>query len=146
MITITAFLFLISCSITDIQKQLINSKICLAFLLLGIIFQFHFHTFSLGILIGNVGISIFLSMVSLISKGAIGLGDAIIFFVLSFYLSTAANLVILFYALLAASVYSLILLICKYSRKHAFPFAPFITMGFVLFHLSQFHLAKYDFL
>lgn len=130
-------LYLTLCSITDIQTKKISLKISISFLMIGI-FLFSLMQGDIKILLANLFTAFFLIIFSIITKGAIGLGDGIIFFVLSFYFTNTATLLILFFSLFFASLFSIILLLRGYSRKYYFAFAPFINLGFLFFSFLDF--------
>lgn len=139
-ILIILYIYLILCTITDIRTRRINLKLCILFLSLGIFVHIFFIKPDILILIYNLIPGIFLLIISLLTKGAVGSGDAVIFIIMAFYMDSTLILTILFFSLLAASIFSIILLIKKYSRKYSLPFAPFITVGFTISILLQFSM------
>lgn len=130
---IILYTYLILCSITDIRTKKINLKVCIFFFLLGIFINIFFIKPGTLILIYNLTPGICLLIISKLTKGAIGSGDAFIFIIISFYMQSASTLIILFFSLLTASLFSIILISRKYSRKYSLPFAPFITLGYTIF-------------
>lgn len=66
----------------------------------------------------------------LLTKGAIGFGDAKLFAVIGISASSLATFGTLLFSLVASSVAGVILLIKYRDRKRAFPFAPFILIGY----------------
>ena len=137
-ILISLYLYLIICSITDIKTRKINLKICIIFFLLGLFINMFIIKCDIQILLYNLIPGILLLFISILTKGASGCGDAVIFIIMSFYLSSVSTFIIWFMSLSAASLFSIILIIKKFSRKYALPFAPFITFGFTLFILLNF--------
>lgn len=129
------YIYLIICTISDIKTKKISLKFSLVVLFLGIFLYSFFIKTDIKILLYNLLTAIFVFFVSLFTKGAIGAGDAVILITMSFYISSASILIILFFSLLAASMVSIVLIIKKYSRKYALPFAPFITFGYTTFLL-----------
>jgi prepilin signal peptidase PulO-like enzyme (type II secretory pathway) len=72
-------------------------------------------------------------LASRITRGSIGVGDALIIGVIGLYLGFYHTLAVVFYALLLGGVLSLILfLMKKVSRRTPLPFAPFLTAGFLV--------------
>lgn len=130
---IILYTYLILCSITDIRTKKINLKICILFFVLGLFINIFFITPGIHILIYNLIPGICLLIISKLTHGAVGSGDALIFIIISFYMQSASTLIILFFSLLAASLFSIILIAKKYSRKYTLPFAPFITLGYTIF-------------
>ena len=141
MYLITAFIFsilLIICIITDIKTRKINLILCLFFLLTGISIYLFVIQSSFYILCCNLMTGIFLLIIAKLTHGAIGYGDGIIFLIMSFYLPDACSLAILFLSLASASLFSIILLLKKFSRKYAIPFVPFILCGYSIYTAIQF--------
>ncbi len=131
--TFILYIYLITCTISDIKTKKINLKLSLFFVFLGILIYSFFIRADIEILLYNLLSGICVLLVSLFTKGAIGAGDAVILIIMSFYMPSASILIILFLSLLMASIVSVALIIKKYSRKYALPFAPFITLGYTIF-------------
>lgn len=72
-----------------------------------------------------------LFVASLISKGAVGLGDAKLFAVIGISASAIATFGTLLFSLVASSLCGIFLLIKYHDRKKSFPFAPFILIGYL---------------
>ena len=127
------FTYLTFCSITDIHSKRINILISGIYLLIGIFFNMYFIKNDLIILFMNLSTGLLLALIAKITKGAIGYGDSLIFFVISFYIPSFSTLYILFFSLVTASLFSILLLLKKYSKKYRIPSAPFIQIGFFIF-------------
>ena len=127
------FTYLTFCSITDIHSKRINILISGSYLLVGIFFNMYFIKNDLIILFMNLSTGLLLALIAKITKGAIGYGDSLIFFVISFYIPSFSTLYILFFSLVTASLFSILLLLKKYSKKYRIPSAPFIQIGFFIF-------------
>ena len=119
------------------KTKKISLKICLVFFLLGFLINIFLFKTAVPILLYNLIPGICLLFFSILTKGAVGCGDALILIIMSFYMQSVSILMILFLSLLAASVFSIVLIIKKYSRKYSLPFAPFITLGYTIFLLLQ---------
>ncbi len=75
-----------------------------------------------GICVGGV-----LLLCALASRESIGTGDGLLFIVTGIYLGLWKNLMLLFFAAAACAVFGLIMMLTKkFTRKHAFPFVPFV--------------------
>ena len=131
------YIYLIICTVTDMKTKKISLKICLVFFLLGFLINIFLFKTAVPILLYNLIPGICLLFFSILTKGAVGCGDALILIIMSFYMQSVSILMILFLSLLAASVFSIVLIIKKYSRKYSLPFAPFITLGYTIFLLLQ---------
>lgn len=137
-ILILLYLYLILCTISDLKTKTINIFLSAIYFSFGIIWQLFFINTPGTIIISNLFTGIFLMLISFFTKGAIGIGDAIIFIIISLYTASTCTLEILFYSLLLASCFSLILLLKNFSKKHTIPFAPFILSGFTIHLILQF--------
>lgn len=71
-----------------------------------------------------------LFIAGLITKGAVGFGDAKLFAAIGFTASSLATFGTLLFSLVASSVAGIVLLIKFRDRKRTFPFAPFILIGY----------------
>lgn len=77
-------------------------------------------------------IGIFLCFASVLTRGAIGWGDGLIFTVIGVGLGFFLTVNILFLSLFLAGLYSIgLIVIKKVSRKKTIPLIPFMLMGFV---------------
>lgn len=71
-----------------------------------------------------------LFIAGIVSKGAVGFGDAKLFAVIGVSASSLATFGTLLFSLIASSVAGIFLLIKYRDKKRAFPFAPFILIGY----------------
>ena len=67
---------------------------------------------------------------ALLSRGAVGFGDAKLFAVIGIHTGYICTFGTLFFSLLVSAVAGIILLIKYRDKKRAFPFAPFIFVGY----------------
>lgn len=123
---------LVYCTVWDLRKKEIPlyPVLVVGVFLLGIKAiegEFAVVTTALGALLG-----IGLLGISKITKGGMGIGDAILFVVIGISVGFFPAINILFYSLLLAAVVSIILLVCrKVTRKQTIPFIPFILAGYM---------------
>ncbi len=76
---------------------------------------------------------VFLAVVSLVSKGSLGFGDAKLFGVIGLTSGSFCTYSTLLISLIISLIFSLINIIGKkMSRKDAFPFGPCITVGYII--------------
>jgi len=73
-----------------------------------------------------------LFVTGLITKGAVGFGDAKLFAVIGLTASSLATFGTLLFSLIASAVCGIFLLIKYRDRKRTFPFAPFILFGYII--------------
>ncbi|MEE1314633.1 MAG: A24 family peptidase [Faecalimonas sp.] len=82
---------------------------------------------------GGLGIGFGLLLISKWTGEAIGYGDSWLILSIGIYLGMKSLLVVLFLASFMVAGFSLLLAIGKrFDRRKAFPFAPFLTLAFVL--------------
>lgn len=135
------------CGVQDIRRKEIGkigllagfALVLLLLLLEGIVKQNLFATDALlrknlwGILPG-----ICVWVLSYVTRGGIGKGDGYLLCVSGLALGAEANLAILFYGLLAAGLFSGVLLVLrKVKRETKLPFVPFLCGGYLIL-LMQF--------
>lgn len=133
------YLIIAASALIDLKKRIIPNKLVLIGIALrAVIYVFEFvwcrdiflniaKSDLVGFLLG-FGI---LSIACLVSKGAVGFGDAKLFAVIGITASALATFGTLLFGLVASSVCGIVLLIKYHDRKKAFPFAPFILIGYL---------------
>ncbi len=128
-----ALLFLAICSYMDIKYKAISIFVIILFSCLGIICMFVFHgtewIFNPSCLL-NLLLGVIVLLVSYVSRGEIGQGDAIVLMVTGGMIGGYRNCVMFFYASIIAGIYALALIIVKeQKRERVFPFIPFLFIG-----------------
>jgi prepilin signal peptidase PulO-like enzyme (type II secretory pathway) len=69
--------------------------------------------------------------ISKITKGALGMGDAMIIGVIALYLGLLSTLFVVFYAVVLSGLLSFVLFLTKrVTKETTIPFAPFLCAGF----------------
>lgn len=87
---------------------------------------------------GGASIGIFLMMVSVVTKGQIGIGDGIICCFTGAACGFSENISILFIGLLLSAITATFLLIGKKSRKKTeIPFVPFLFLSYCCMQLLE---------
>ena len=83
--------------------------------------------------IGAVGCFVILAIISLLSKGGIGMGDVKLFTTLGLVTGLYCTFNTLLYGLVICALFSLLLMVSKRKKaKDKVPFAPFIFVGFLV--------------
>ena len=127
--------------LTDIKYFIIPNKILILFACLRLplvaveyfIFADHFWDVEKDCLIAAAGAFVLLAIISLVSRGGIGMGDVKLFTLIAAYMGIYGTLNVLLYGLVSSALVSLaILLSRKKKAKDKIPFAPFIFIGFVI--------------
>lgn len=133
---ILPFILLLQATYTDIKRREISVMVLLIFGFLSIlclVFGMRINTldFILGVMPGIV-----LAIISIITKGELGMGDAIVILVLGAYFGFVEICEILLFALLFSALFSILLLIFKRtSLKREYPFVPFLLGSFIFVHI-----------
>ena len=125
-------------SISDIRTQTVSLIRLIAFALLGLTINYRMKYQSLWSIIGGLVVGIVLLGYALIAKGAMGIGDGVIFLCLGIFLGLSGNLRLLFFSLivaaLAGGVYALV---TKKGIKAKIPFIPCILVAFILLSVTE---------
>ena len=117
----------------DIKTRRLSGKGIFLFAIVGGIISVLFHAYRIGQILLGMGIGGGLLIMSLLSKGGIGVGDGIVVLISGIYLGVQENCFLLLLALLVSSLYSGFLWIGKkVDRKQKIPFIPFLLVGYIM--------------
>ena len=115
----------------DIQKKQISLVSVGFFMAVGILYECVVQNKNPDVFWGLLPGAVLLG-VSKFSREALGMGDALLMLVLGIYLGLEAALDVLLLALFLAAVWAGILIVVgKKGRNYAFPFVPFLLIGYV---------------
>ncbi len=125
---------LITIAWIDIKTKKIPNALVIIGVILGLISMFINKDITIySSILGAVIISGILIVLSLITKGAIGMGDAKVFFFIGLFLGLPASISVFIFSILISGIISALLLIFRVvNRKTAIPFAPFIFISTLL--------------
>lgn len=129
------FVILMICSIKDIKEKEIPNKVIITGILLGLaVCTISFDTeILLDSVITCVITGFILYLVSMATKGGLGMGDMKLMAVCGLFLGFSQTTSVLLISLLLTGVIGIgYILLKKASLKSTIPFAPFITAGFVI--------------
>lgn len=117
----------------DIKTRRLSGKGIFLFAIVGGIISVLFPAYRIGQILLGMGIGGGLLIMSLLSKGGIGVGDGIVVLISGIYLGVQENCFLLLLALLVSSLYSGILwIVKKVDRKQKIPFIPFLLVGYIM--------------
>lgn len=120
------------CTAQDIRKKQIRLNPLLFLGILGILLHMLWRIHSIENLLLGMSVGIVLLVVSILTGGKIGAGDAVLLIVTGIYLGLEQNLELFFCGLLMCSVCSLALFVFrKKSRKDSIPFVPFLLAAYM---------------
>ena len=98
----------------------------------GVTYQLIAQTSGIWQLLGGCAVGGALVIISLLSRQAMGLGDALMFIASGAFLGLYDNLFLLLISVSLSAICSLILLIVlKAKGKYSFPFMPFMLLGYI---------------
>lgn len=131
---VIVFIYLLSMAVYDLKKKEIHLPLSAAVAVI-------LFTRQLFLIAGGkspaadaflgIGVGVALIVVSIVSRGAIGIGDGILFMICGLLLGIYENSVLLFLSLvLTAFVSGMLLIIRRAERTDTLPFAPFVFVGF----------------
>lgn len=119
-------------AIMDLKYKKIHIAFTAAYFAVGIIFNILTDGHSLGSVIGGVIIGIILVLISIVTRGKVGIGDGLMVSVLGLYLGFWDNLFLLMTSLFLSAIFAVLLIIIKKEdRSYQIPFIPFLLIGFI---------------
>ncbi|MBQ7120840.1 MAG: prepilin peptidase [Clostridia bacterium] len=136
----SVFVIIAASALIDFKKRIIPNKLVLAGLALRAVLYVCEFVWCRDIIVEIaksdltgflIGFGI-LFVAGLVTKGAVGFGDAKLFAVIGLTASSLATFGTLLFSLVASSVCGIFLLIKYRDRKRTFPFAPFILIGYAI--------------
>ena len=120
------------CSAEDMKRKQIRLNPVLLFGILGIFFHMLWRMQSIENILLGMSVGVVLLMLSVLTGGRIGAGDAVLLIVTGIYLGLEQNLQLFFSGLLLCGMWALGLLILrKKSRKDSIPFVPFLLAAYM---------------
>lgn len=120
------------CSAQDIKKKQIRLHPVLLFGILGIILHMLFRMQSIENMLLGMSVGVTLLVLSKLTGGRIGAGDAVLLIVTGIYLGFEQNMQLFFSGLLLSGIWALgVLVLKKKSRKDSIPFIPFLLAAYM---------------
>jgi leader peptidase (prepilin peptidase) / N-methyltransferase len=115
----------------DLQERIIPDKLVAAGALAGVVTLFvNRNTSMLSAFLGMAAAGGLLWILSYVTKGGIGLGDAKLFACVGLYLGLERVLTAMLFSTLLSGLTGLILIVANFkNRKKTIPFAPYILVG-----------------
>lgn len=127
-------IFVLQITIVDIKEYIVPDESIIAMLLLGlIIFPVNPYVSFVTAVIGFFGLGGIMFLLSKVSEGQIGMGDAKLIAVLGLWLGIKSCFMVFLYALILGGIYGLVLMAVRHiNRKTEIPFVPFVLAGIVI--------------
>lgn len=120
-------------AVTDLKKQEINIPV--SGIMAAAAIPIYFFAKDISVLNSIIGIAegLLLILISVMTKGQIGMGDGILLAACGLMLGGKDNFIMFFFACLFSAVVSgLIMLVKKADKKTKIPFVPFMIPGFLV--------------
>ena len=120
------------CSAEDIKKKQIHINPVLFFGILGVLFHMIWRMQSIENLLLGMSVGVVLLILSALTGGRIGAGDAVLLIVTGIYLGLEQNLELFLSGLFLCSLWALGLLVLrKGNRTDRIPFVPFLLAAYM---------------
>lgn len=119
-------------SVEDVRSKKLNVIILSAFGILGVILHMIYQKGEYLSLLGGVGVGFAMGVVSLLSRGRVGMGDALALIVTGIFLGGRGNLTLFLVSQILAACMALFLIIVrKKGKDYEMPFLPFLLVSYV---------------
>lgn len=119
-------------SIEDIRKRAITAKYLVLFGMAGVVLNLYRGDISVFNMFCGVVLGLFIVLISLVTRGSVGLGDGLLFIITGIFLGGTLNLELLTISLVYASLFSLgMIALGRKKKNQEIPFIPFVFVGYV---------------
>lgn len=119
-------------AIMDLRYKKVHIALTAVYFAIGVIFNICTGGQAFGSIVGGVFIGILLLLISIITKGKVGIGDGLIVSVLGLFLGFWDNLLLLMTSLFLSAIFAVLLIVIKREdRSYQIPFIPFLLVGFI---------------
>ncbi len=129
--SVVLLILLMICAIEDFKRKEVTVTYILLFGIAGVVLHLFYPNCSIYSILWGVLLGISVMVVSLLSRGSIGMGDGILLAVTGIYLGGYENLELFLVGLFLAGIWSLGLLVLKKKkRKEQIAFIPFLLVAY----------------
>lgn len=120
------------CSITDILRRTIDVRILLIFSIILTMCSYIEKDFNVENLVTAICLGGILAVISLLSSGAIGMGDVFLYSIILCFLGFQKGMLIVFLSIILAFFVALFLVIVKRKKKnYEMPLVPFVFAAYL---------------
>lgn len=131
-------IFLAVCTITDLKERQIYLGYCFINIGMALLINLLFQNMDWINIISGIGLGCIFFLISVITKEALGKGDAVIILVLGSICGIEISFEIVIWGFILCSIVSIFeILIKKKNIKSDIPFAPFLLLGCILIILMR---------
>lgn len=135
---LTFFLIVVE-SVSDIRKREIKISYVIAISIVGIVMSLFGAKENIVSMLLGVSIGVFIYVLSIITSGGVGRGDAFMLCATGTLLGFEKNLILFLSSLLLCALFSAFLLVAfKADKNQKLPFIPFMIPGFVMLVLFRY--------
>lgn len=121
------------CTWQDIGSKTINLWLVLSGIILSFLYSLVYCSNEPADILAGAGIGLIICALSIITQGAIGFADGLMFIFTGIIIGLWPNIVLFFMALVLGAGYSAYLLIAeKKNRRYEFAFVPFMLVAYVV--------------
>ncbi len=121
------------CSLEDLRRRELTVFYILLFGIVGLLFHLFAPVCSIYSVLWGMVIGAVLILISLVTRGSVGMGDGILLVVTGVYLGGYENLELLMTGLFLAAIWSLGLLVLKKKKgKEEIAFVPFLLVSYLV--------------
>ncbi len=132
LITLLVCIWLMICSWQDIKKKRVHVVLIGIGCLIICICSFITGEITIWSRIAGLGLGLLLFLLTLVTKGQIGIGDGLIVSIIGVGLGFPVTAFTLTYGLFVSAIFSIgLILIKKVNKKATIPFIPFIFIGYL---------------
>ena len=122
--------FLIVCAITDLKERKIYGTYCFINVAFALVVHICERDMHWGEIVGGIALGVMFFIISIVSKEALGMGDALIILTLGSIGGITTSFELLLWAFIICAMVSIVgLLLRKRQLNSQIPFAPFLLVG-----------------
>ncbi len=136
-VSIVLFLCIGICTITDIARRTVDIRVLLTFTLILAVCCYFEKNYNIESFVAGIGIGSLLACVSILSKGAVGIGDVCLYSIIICFIGVQKGILVIFLSIAFAFFAALFLVIIQRKKKdYEMPLVPFVLAAY-LFCLFQ---------
>lgn len=125
-VSIILFLCIGICTITDILRKTVDIRVLLAFSLILAVCCYFEKNYNIESFVAGIGISILMAGISILSRGAVGMGDVCLYSIIICFIGVQKGIFVIFLSIAFAFLRRYFLLLLRGKRR---------TMRCLLFRL-----------
>ena len=136
-VSIILFLCIGICTITDILRKTVDIRVLLAFSLILAVCCYFEKNYNIESFVAGIGVGILLACISILSRGAVGMGDVCLYSIIICFIGVQKGIFVLFLSIAFAFFVALFLVIVNRKKKdYEMPLVPFVLAAY-LFSLFE---------